>query len=212
MKRGEKIKVGLAVDIAGQRFGRLVAVRPTDQRNKQGGIIWECQCDCGNTFFTDAHSLKKGNTKTCGCSRSDPKPGRRRPNRGTRLYRVWSNMKTRCLIKNNGYAYSRYGGRGITICDEWLNFDGFAVWALSSGYSSDLTIDRIDNNKGYSPDNCRWVPMSVQNKNRSSTHFVTIDGVTKCVKDWMRELHKTYYEIIEMEGKHSGTYPLEVHD
>ena len=110
-------------------------------------------------------------------------------------------MKNRCLNKKDEYKYSRYGGRGIAICEEWLDFDAFCEWALSSGYAEDLTLDRLNNDGNYCPANCRWVPMSIQSKNRSSTHWVTINGVTKCVKDWKTELHKSYYDIIKMEDK-----------
>ena len=201
--------MGAAKDITGQRFGSLVAIRYTGERGKSGGRIWECKCDCGTIKNIPIHSLTSGNTKSCGCSFKRPRPHRRKPYEvGTRLYRIWTNMKTRCLNPNDEYKYSRYGGRGITICDEWLEYEPFLKWAMSSGYSDDLTIDRVDNSKGYSPDNCRWVTMAEQNKNRSSTHFVTINGETKCVKDWRKELHKSYYTIIGMEDK-NGTHPLQ---
>lgn len=117
-------------------------------------------------------------------------------------------MKNRCYNKNDTYKYSRYGARGIKVCNEWLEFKPFLEWALSSGYSENLTLDRINNSDGYYPENCRWVSMSVQNKNRSTTHFVTINGETKCVKEWMRELHVGYKKVIEMERKHYGKNSL----
>lgn len=192
---------GKAADITGQRFGSLVAIRPTGVKSKWDGEIWECKCDCGTIKGVAIHSLKNGNTKSCGCSFKKPRPNRQKPCRGTRLYRIWANMKTRCFNSETGYKYSRYGGRGVTMCDEWLDFDSFCEWALSSGYAENLTIDRIDNSKGYAPGNCRWVTMAEQNKNRSSTHFVTIGGVTKCIKDWTRDLHVDYYKVLEMEDK-----------
>lgn len=104
-----------------------------------------------------------------------------------KLYNTWFGMKRRCYdpcCKN----YSRYGERGITICDEWLNsFKNFSSWALSNGYSEGLTIDRIDNDKGYSPDNCRWATKSEQNRNYSRNHKLTYKGQTKCVADWSEE-------------------------
>lgn len=193
---------GKASDITGQRFGSLVAIRPTGVKSKWDGEIWECKCDCGTIKGVAIHSLKTGNTKSCGCSFKKPRPHRKKTDYcGTRLYRIWSNMKTRCLNKNVGYVYSRYGGRGITICDEWMEFKPFMEWAFSSGYSDNLTIDRIDNDSGYFPENCRWITMAEQNKNRSSTHFVTIGGVTKCIKDWERDLHVDYYKVLEMEDR-----------
>jgi len=192
---------GKPIDITGQRFGSLVAIEPTEMRSSQGGVMWRCICDCGNTHYASTHMLTSGNTKSCGCSFKKPRPHRRKPYRGTRLYRIWTNMKTRCLNPNIGYKYSRYGGRGVTICDEWLDFDSFCSWALSSGYSNELTLDRIDNEKGYSTDNCRWVTMAEQNRNRSSAHMVTINGVTKCVEDWKKELKVDYYKVLEMEDR-----------
>lgn len=106
----------------------------------------------------------------------------------SRLYGIWSNMKTRCFTKSYK-LYPDYGGRGITVCDEWKNsFMNFYNWAMSNGYSDDLSIDRIDNNKGYYPDNCRWADKSTQSKNRRSTKNITYKGITKCLSEWSKEL------------------------
>lgn len=103
-----------------------------------------------------------------------------------RLYRAWYNAISRCTKPSNT-NYKRYGGRGIKVCDEWLNdFHAFKNWALSNGYREGLTLDRIDFNKGYSPDNCRWATYIEQNNNRSSNNFYTIDGETKTLPDWCR--------------------------
>lgn len=106
---------------------------------------------------------------------------------GTRLYRAFIQMKTRCT--NPGYRYfNNYGGRGITICDEWVNnFNNFREWALSNGYDDNLTLDRIDPNKHYTPDNCRWITQEEQNRNRRYHNWATINGVTKIISDWSRE-------------------------
>lgn len=118
-------------------------------------------------------------------------------------------MKNRCYNKNDVYKYSRYGGRGIRVCDEWIEFKPFLEWAISSGYSEDLTLDRIDNSGNYTPDNCRWVSMAEQNKNRSTTHFVTLNGETKCIKEWMRVLHVGYKRVLELEETNNGKNALE---
>lgn len=101
---------------------------------------------------------------------------------------VWRNMKIRCNDPRDKYYY-RYGGRGIKVCPEWENsFENFYEWALRNGYQKGLSIDRIDNNKGYSPDNCRWVTMHEQNRNYSRNHMITYKGETKCLEDWAQEI------------------------
>lgn len=161
--------------IEGQRFGRLVAIRRDGSYvapNGRKSAKWLCACDCGNTVSVIARSLVTGHTKSCGClmrevnSRQATKHGRE----GTRLYVVWINMKQRCENPNNS-RFADYGGRGITVCDEWKDFESFAAWADASGYDANAkrgacTIDRIDNNKGYSPTNCRWTDMKQQRVNQ----------------------------------------------
>lgn len=107
---------------------------------------------------------------------------------GTRLYGIWRSMKKRCYLKTHAY-YKNYGGRGIIVCDDWKNnAKSFFDWALSNGYKDDLTIDRIDVNKGYFPENCRWVSFAEQNRNKRNNHFLTYNGITKCIYDWGCEL------------------------
>ena len=107
----------------------------------------------------------------------------------TRLYGIWEHIIDRCYNPKSTHYY-RYGGRGIEVCSEWKNnSDLFITWALSNGYSDDLTIDRINNNLGYFPSNCRWVSMKIQSRNRSSNHLITWNGKTQCLEDWAIELH-----------------------
>ena len=108
---------------------------------------------------------------------------------GTRLYRIWANIKTRCY-NSNIPNYKRYGGRGITMCAEWKdNFQNFYDWSMSHGYSDDLTIDRIDNNGNYEPLNCRWITVKEQNRNKRNVKFITYGGKTQTIPEWTKELH-----------------------
>lgn len=114
---------------------------------------------------------------------------------GTRLYRIWTAMKSRCYNKNHKW-YGRYGGRGIKICDEWINdFAAFREWAISNGYKDDLSIDRIDNDKGYSPENCRWTNQEEQCSNTSRNRILTLNGKSQTMSQWAREIGVQPYEI-----------------
>lgn len=116
---------------------------------------------------------------------------------GTRIYAEWKSMKARCFTTTSK-AYIRYGGRGITVCDEWLdNFQSFYDWAMSNGYSNILTLDRINNDGNYEPSNCRWVSRTIQMNNTSRNVFVTLNGETKTFHDWIRELNLTKQAIID---------------
>lgn len=130
--------------------------------------MWNCLCDCGNIKPVRAGALKSGNTTSCGCAHSEEVRERmtRHGMKHTRLYRIWQGMLRRCDNPKRK-DFKDYGGRGITVCEEWKKcFTAFRDWSLSNGYRDDLTIDRVNNNEMYSPENCRWVDMETQNKNK----------------------------------------------
>lgn len=176
-------------DLTGQRFGKLLVLCRGDdhiQGNGRHRVAWKCVCDCGNEVVVLGENLRKGASRSCGCFRKDEMSARNSTHRSTntKLYGVWGSMKARCYNKSVKY-YCRYGGRGISVCDEWLNdFESFHDWSVASGYKDGLSIDRINNDAGYSPENCRWVDCSVQANNRSSNRMLTYNGETHNVTEW----------------------------
>ena len=159
--------MGKINDLTGQRFGRLVVTKECGRANSRH-VYWECKCDCGKITKCTGGNLKNGKMVSCGCYKNEniASLNKKHGMRHTRPYRIWLNMKNRCLNPNS-VRYEDYGGRGITVCDDWKNdFMSFFNWAINNGYSDNLTIDRINNDGGYNPENCRWITIQDQAKNR----------------------------------------------
>lgn len=182
-------------DLRGERFGRLVVLRQASP-DKSGRARWECRCDCGKTTIAAAVRLKRGLSNSCGCLRldkvkassithgitrqKDDKP------RIPKIYQTWANIKTRCTNPKTPY-YDRYGGRGIKVCDEWMNdFQSFYDWAIANGYQEGLQIDRIDNDGDYTLENCRWVTKEVNANNKRNNLVLEQNGKRHTAAEWSR--------------------------
>ena len=194
-------------DLTNMRFGQQVAIRPCG-KNKSGNILWLCKCDCGNTHVVPSGKLVQGKSKSCGCYRRKNSTCMLEKHGITtggkpRTFIIWNGMKSRCL-NHNSTSYKNYGGRGISICDEWLVFENFHNWAMANGYKDWLQIDRIDNDGNYEPSNCRWVTRKENMRNCSYNHYIEIMGMRKIVSDWIKELgisKTTAYKYLKISDK-----------
>lgn len=179
-------------DLTGQRFGKLTVLEfvQTEDSNSH----WKCICSCGSVTIVTGSHLKSGHTKSCGCI--DKARNKKHNKYYTRIYKIWANIKTRCCNINHS-TYKDYGGRGITICDEWKdNFQAFYKWAMSNGYDDNLTIDRINNNGNYEPSNCHWVNMKTQCRNRRNNVVVQYKGEKVCLSE-AAELSGLNFELLK---------------
>lgn len=185
-EKGQFTKGSGIHDLAKQRFGQLEVIELAEIRNKRS--FWLCKCDCGNTKTVRSDALISLKTISCGCLRD--KQGKinltkNHKNNQTkeRLYHIWSSMCQRCCNKNN-QSYENYGGRGISVCEEWrYDYRNFRKWAVENGYQEALTIERNNVDGNYCPENCCWIPFSRQERNQRRTIRVTIDGVTQPLID-----------------------------
>lgn len=183
--------MGKVIDLTGKRFGKLTVIEKHNQ-DKWGGWNWLCRCDCGNETVVSGGHLRGLKTKSCGCSRKESKNFSHKMT-GSRIYGIWKAMKSRCYYEKSE-MFKHYGRRGITVCDEWKNsFISFYDWSIKNGYDENAergqcTIDRIDVNGNYEPNNCRWATIKQQANNTRRNHLIKYNGKTQTVSQWANEL------------------------
>lgn len=179
------------IDLTGQRFGKLIAIKFMGRVNFHS--MFHCLCDCGGMSVVTSNNLRRQHTTSCGCESSKVTIGKRSKTHGLRkhpLYESWIGMRNRCYWpQHNRYQY--YGGKGVEVCDEWVDsFVNFYKWALANGWKKGLQIDRKENDKNYCPENCKFSNVKEQCRNRTSNVRITVDGVTRILIEWS-ELTKT---------------------
>lgn len=189
-------------DLSGYENDDIIVLSFCEKTDKNA-YYWNCKCKhCGKIIRREAMNIKRG-LATCKCKHYDRVSiARSKHGRDTEIYSKWCGMKTRCFNKNDLH-YKDYGGRGITICQEWLDFDKFYDWSLCNGWQKGYSIERKDVNGNYSPDNCCWIPLREQAKNKRNTIYADLNGETKRVKEWCEILglnYKTVYNRINQCG------------
>lgn len=190
----------LIKDLTGQKFNMLT-VLSLDSRDP---VYWKCRCDCGGITRVQTSNLKRGRVKSCGCLSRKGNPTHHL--RHTKLYSKYAGILRRCYNKNEK-CYKNYGGRGISVCDEWLSsFVSFYEWAINNGYQEGLSIDRIDNNGDYCPENCRWVDNKTQANNRRSNRLYTMNGETKNLSQWCKQYGMEYTVVRNRIVKHGWPF------
>lgn len=183
------------IDLTNRRFGRLVVLKRVEN-TRFNKTQWLCKCDCGKEIIAIGGNLIQKKQFSCGCQRRQEASIRAYNRRthemsDTRLYRIWHGIKTRCYKKNDP-NYKHYGSRGIEMCDEWKNdFMPFYNWAMKNGYEPNAkrgitTIDRIDVNGNYCPENCRWITLSEQGNNKTTSRYMVVNGVKHTISEWSK--------------------------
>lgn len=169
-------------EITNNKYGKLRAIKKVESR--KGREYWLFRCDCGNEKVIRKSHVTSGATLSCGCLNKEAITKHGIGNKNNKIYRLWEGIKRRAF--NSNYSqYKDYGGRGITMCEEWAeNPLCFYNWCIQNGYKEGLEIDRIDNNKGYSPDNCRFTDRFTQSRNKRSNVVIECNGIKKCLMDW----------------------------
>lgn len=186
-------------NLIGQKFGRLTVIGLSEKKSGRKSY-WVCECECGSKKLARSDCLKRGQVQSCGCLREEKcKINLDRTTHGDtpvgahkRLWQIWQGMKQRTSNPKKK-SYASYGGRGIAVCDEWReNYSAFRNWALATGYDDNLTIDRIDVNGNYCPENCRWVTNKAQCNNRRSNVLIEWNGKTQNIQQWSDEVGISY--------------------
>lgn len=183
-------------DLTGQKFGRLTVIKRGENTNL-GLARWVCKCDCGNEALVPGSSLRNGHTTSCGCYKQEVVKtcSITHGMRHTRIYGIWTDIKSRCYNPNTN-RHNVYFDRNIEMCEEWnSDFQCFYDWSMANGYTDELTIDRIDNDKGYSPDNCRWITNKENARNKRNNRYITYKGKTQCLSAWCEELGLNYKRV-----------------
>lgn len=202
--------MGKKADLTGKRFGRLTVINE-EQIRLGGSVVWLCKCDCGNYTKVRANHLKRGGVVSCGCYNREIITRHGLSN--TRLHHTWACMLDRCTNPNAQEA-ENYIGRGIKVCDEWLNsFEAFAEWAYANGFDEnakrgDCTLDRIDNDGDYEPNNCRWVTAKQQARNRRSNTVLEWNGEKHCLAEWAELLKEPYAKLLSRHRRGWSTQEI----
>lgn len=195
--------MGKIKDLTGKKFGKLLVLG-----NKGSKKI--CLCDCGKICEIDTNHLITGHSKSCGCGNARNWKTALGLST-TSLYGVWRGMLDRCYNENS-IAYKYYGLKDITVCEEWKKSINFLNWALENGYNKGLTIDRIDSNKGYCPENCRWVTMKEQTRNTSRNIFIETEKGKVCLTDFCDMCGVDYARVLYYKKAHNVSYKDAVFD
>lgn len=183
-------------DYIGKRFGHWIVLSYA-YTDDTGHRYYNCQCDCGTTKTIRLSKLVHGESKSCGCKRREKFMfGATDGDKRTKLYNTWLAMRERCINAHN-ISYKNYGAIGISVCEEWNNFANFKRWATINGYVEGLSIDRIDLNKGYNPENCRWATPTQQANNTRRNKYVFIGGAYKTISEAARELGMKYISFYQ---------------
>lgn len=186
----------------GKKYGRLTVIGFREVKTSSGHYVgWDCKCDCGNTIYGKRPSaIKSGELRSCGCLKKEQEKynivGKQTKHgmTDTRLYSIWCSMKRRCYNTHDA-AYPHYGGKGVKVCNEWLDFEVFYDWAIRNGYADNLTIERIDIDKDYCPENCTWITLAMQTHNKGDTRKVNLNGEVMPLKTACETLGLPYKAV-----------------